>query len=234
MYLPETLNYILFGYYPYLCITVFFIGSLLRFEREQYTWRAASSQILRKKQLRWGSILFHGGIIFLFFGHLVGLLTPHWVYAPIISAETKQWVAIITGGAAGLVCFIGLSMLLHRRLFDPRIRVTSTYNDMAVLIILWVQLSIGLATLPFSIEHADGGATMLRLSEWAQKIMTWQPGAAELIQGLDWPYQVHLVLGMTIFLFFPFTRLVHVWSAPFGFLFRRGWQIVRTRQRQAV
>ncbi len=234
MYLPETLNYILFGYYPYLCITVFFIGSLLRFEREQYTWRAASSQILRKKQLRWGSILFHGGIIFLFFGHLVGLLTPHWVYAPIISAETKQWVAIITGGAAGLVCFIGLSMLLHRRLFDPRIRVTSTYNDMAVLIILWVQLSIGLATLPFSIEHADGGATMLRLSEWAQKIMTWQPGAAELIQGLDWPYQVHLVLGMTIFLFFPFTRLVHVWSAPFGFLFRRGWQIVRTRQREAV
>jgi len=234
MYLPETLNYILFGYYPYLCITVFFIGSLLRFEREQYTWRAASSQILRKKQLRWGSILFHGGILFLFFGHLVGLLTPHWVYEPFISAETKQWVAIITGGAAGAVCFVGLSMLLHRRLFDPRIRVTSTYNDMAVLIILWVQLSIGLITLPFSIEHADGGATMLRLSEWAQKIMTWQPGAAELIQGLDWPYQVHLVLGMTIFLFFPFTRLVHVWSAPFGFLFRRGWQIVRTRQREAV
>lgn len=233
MYLPETLNYILFGYYPYLCLTVFLAGSLIRFEREQYTWRAASSQILRKKQLRWGSILFHVGILFLFFGHLIGLLTPHWLYAPVISAEAKQWVAIITGGAAGAVCFVGLTMLLHRRLFDRRIFVTSTYQDIAVLLILWVQLVIGLITVPFSIAHAEGGATMLLLSEWAQKIVTWQPGAAELIQGLSWPYQIHLVLGMTIFLIFPFTRLVHVWSAPVWFLFRRGWQITRTSRRAA-
>jgi len=233
MYLPETLNYILFGYYPYLCLTVFLAGSLLRFEREQYTWRAASSQILRKRQLQIGSILFHVSILFLFFGHLVGLLTPKAIYSPFIDAETKQWVAIITGGAAGAVCFVGLSMLLHRRLFDRRILVTSTYQDIAVLVIIWVQLVIGLATLPYSIAHAEGGKTMLLLSEWAQKIVTWQPGAAELIQGLDWAYQAHLVLGMTIFLIFPFTRLVHVWSAPFWFLFRRGWQITRTNRRAA-
>jgi nitrate reductase gamma subunit len=229
MVLPEQLNHILFGYY--LCITVFFIGSLLRFERDQYTWRASSSQLLRKRQLRWGSILFHGGILFLFFGHLIGLLTPHVIYSQFISAESKQLFAIITGGLAGFFCFIGLTMLLHRRLFDARIRVTSTFHDVAVLVILWVQLSIGLITLPYSLQHSDG-SVMLRLSEWAQKIMTWQPGAAELINGLAWPYQVHLVLGMTIFLIFPFTRLVHVWSAPVGFLFRRGWQIVRTNQRK--
>jgi len=234
MYLPDTLNYILFGYYPYLCLTVFLAGSLLRFEREQYTWRAASSQILRKKQLQIGSILFHVGILFLFFGHLFGLLTPHWVYSPFISAESKQWVAIISGGLAGAVCFVGLTMLVHRRLFDRRIFVTSTYQDIAVLLILWVQLVIGLITLPFSIAHAEGGATMLILSDWAQRIVTWQPGAAELIQGLNWPYQVHLVLGMTIFLIFPFTRLVHVWSAPIWFLFRRGWQITRTNRRTAA
>jgi len=234
MYLPDTLNYILFGYYPYLCLTVFLAGSLLRFEREQYTWRAASSQILRKKQLQIGSILFHVGILFLFFGHLFGLLTPHWVYSPFISAESKQWVAIISGGLAGAVCFVGLTMLVHRRLFDRRIFVTSTYQDIAVLLILWVQLVIGLITLPFSIAHAEGGTTMLILSDWAQRIVTWQPGAAELIQGLNWPYQVHLVLGMTIFLIFPFTRLVHVWSAPIWFLFRRGWQITRTNRRTAA
>jgi nitrate reductase gamma subunit len=234
MYLPDTLNYILFGYYPYLCLTVFLAGSLLRFEREQYTWRAASSQILRKKQLQIGSILFHVGILFLFFGHLFGLLTPHWVYSPFISAESKQWVAIISGGLAGAVCFVGLTMLVHRRLFDRRIFVTSTYQDIAVLLILWVQLVIGLITLPFSIAHAEGGTTMLILSDWAQRIVTWQPDAAELIQGLNWPYQVHLVLGMTIFLIFPFTRLVHVWSAPIWFLFRRGWQITRTNRRTAA
>jgi len=234
MYLPDTLNYILFGYYPYLCLTVFLAGSLLRFEREQYTWRAASSQILRKKQLQIGSILFHVGILFLFFGHLFGLLTPHWVYSPFISAESKQWVAIISGGLAGAVCFVGLTMLVHRRLFDRRIFVTSTYQDIAVLLILWMQLVIGLITLPFSIAHAEGGTTMLILSDWAQRIVTWQPGAAELIQGLNWPYQVHLVLGMTIFLIFPFTRLVHVWSAPIWFLFRRGWQITRTNRRTAA
>jgi len=100
MYLPDTLNYILFGYYPYLCLTVFLAGSLLRFEREQYTWRAASSQILRKKQLKYGSILFHVSILFLFFGHLFGLLTPKAIYSPFIGPEAKQWVAIITGGAA--------------------------------------------------------------------------------------------------------------------------------------
>jgi len=233
MYLPDTLNYILFGYYPYLCLTVFLAGSLLRFEREQYTWRAASSQILRKKQLKYGSILFHVSILFLFFGHLFGLLTPKAIYSPFIGPEAKQWVAIITGGAAGVVCFVGLSMLVHRRLFDRRIFVTSTYQDIAVLLILWVQLAIGLATLPYSIAHAEGGKTMLLLSEWAQKIVTWQPGAAELIQGLDWAYQAHLVLGMTIFLIFPFTRLVHVWSAPVWFLFRRGWQITRTNRRAA-
>lgn len=233
MCLPETLNYIMFGYYPYLCLTVFLVGSLIRFEREQYTWRAASSQILRKKQLQIGSILFHVSILFLFFGHLIGLLTPHWAYEPFIDPQTKQWIAIITGGIAGAVCFVGLTMLLHRRLFDRRIFVTSTYQDIAVLLILWVQLAIGLATLPYSIAHAEGGATMLRLSEWAQKIVTWQPGAAELIQGLSLPYQIHLVLGMTIFLIFPFTRLVHVWSAPIWFLFRRGWQITRTNRRTA-
>ncbi len=227
----DYLNQFLFGYYPYLCLTVFLTGSLIRFEREQYTWRASSSQILRKRLLLWGSNLFHIGILFLFAGHFVGLLTPHALYEHLISAHGKQMLAIVSGGTAGTICFIGLTLLLHRRLADSRIRKTSTAMDIAVLAILWVQLALGLTTLPFSLEHSDG-TVMLQLSEWAQRIATFRGGAASLIQGLPWPYQLHLVLGLTIFLIFPFSRLVHIWSAPVGYLGRRGWQIVRTNQRK--
>lgn len=225
----NTLHNFFFNVYPYICLAVFFMGSLARFDRDQYTWKSDSSQLLRKGQLRWGSNLFHIGILFLLGGHTVGLLTPHFVYEPFISAGDKQMVAVVAGGIAGFVCFIGLSLLLHRRIFDDRIRLTSHRTDLGILIILWVQLVLGLVTLPFSIGHTDGQA-MLALSAWAQSIVTFSPNAA-LIAGMDWVYLVHLVLGMTIFLLFPFSRLVHVWSG-FGtvaYLFRP-YQVVRSRK----
>lgn len=225
----DTLFHILFVWYPYVCISAFVFGSLIRFDREQYTWKAGSSQLLRKRQLFWGSNLFHFGILFLFLGHTVGLLTPKAIYTLFVTVEQKQLLAIIAGGIAGTICFVGLTLLLHRRLFDARVRQTSTYMDLAVLIVLWVQLSLGLVTLPFSLGHSDGEA-MLRLSHWAQGIVTVQPVDAKTLQGLDWPYLVHLVLGMTIFLLFPFSRLVHIWSAPVWYLGRRGYQVVRTRR----
>lgn len=225
----DTIFHILFVWYPYVCISAFVFGSLIRFDREQYTWKASSSQLLRKRQLFWGSNLFHFGILFLFFGHTVGLLTPKAIYTLFVTVEQKQLLAIIAGGIAGAICFIGLTLLLHRRLFDARVRQTSTYMDLAVLVVLWVQLCLGLVTLPFSLGHSDGEA-MLRLSHWAQGIVTVQPVDAKTLQGLDWPYLVHLVLGMTIFLLFPFSRLVHIWSAPVWYLGRRGYQVVRTRR----
>ena len=218
-----------FNTYPYICLAVFLVGSLARFDRDQYTWKSDSSQLLRTGTLRWGSNLFHIGILFLFFGHFVGLLTPHWLYEPFISAPDKQRMAIYSGGAAGVLCFIGLSLLLYRRLFDPRIRLTSHRTDIAILLILWVQLVIGLVTLPLSFHHSDASA-MLVLGDWAQHIVTLQPNADGLL-ALEWPYRAHLILGMTIFLLFPFSRLVHVWSgfATVSFLFRPH-QIVRSRR----
>ena len=219
----------LFNVYPYICLTVFLMGSLARFDRDQYTWKSDSSQLLRKAQLKWGSNLFHAGILFLFFGHSVGLLTPHFVYEAFISPANKQLLAIIAGGVAGTLCFIGLTMLLHRRIFDPRIRLTSHRTDLMILIILWVQLVLGLITLPFSLSHADG-TVMLVLSDWAQRIFTFRPDASGLV-ALAWPYKVHLVLGMSIFLLFPFSRLVHVWSG-FGTLAYvvRPYQLMRSRR----
>ena len=225
--MTDYLNPILFGIYPYIALSVFLIGSLIRFDREQYSWRSGSSQLLRARQLRWGSNLFHVGVLFILAGHVVGLLTPHQLYTLVITVEAKQMLAIVSGGTAGVFCFIGLTMLIHRRLFDPRIRKTSSFMDIVILLMIWAQLVLGLITLPFSLQHADG-SVMLRLSEWAQRIVTFRGGAADQILGLAWPYQLHLVMGMTLFLLFPFSRLVHIWSAPVGYLFRN-YQVVRRR-----
>ncbi len=226
----NTLHNFAFNVYPYLCLAVFLMGSLARFDRDQYTWKSDSSQLLRKAQLRWGSNLFHVGILFLFFGHLFGQLTPHAVYEIFVTASQKQLIAVVAGGIAGGLCFIGLTMLLHRRLFDPRIRLTSHRTDIAILVILWVQLVIGLSTLPTSLSHVKDPQTMLRLAEYLQGIVLMQPNAA-LVAGVEWHFQAHMLLGMTIFLLFPFSRLVHVWSG-FGTLayLVRPYQLVRARR----
>jgi len=226
----STLNTFLFAVYPYICMAVFLMGSLARFDRDQYTWKSDSSMLLRSRGMRWASNLFHFGILFLFVGHTIGLLTPHWVYEPFISAPNKQMMAIVSGGIAGVACFVGLTMLLYRRLFDPRIRLTSHRTDLAILIILWVQLCLGLVTLPFSYAHRADASAMLILSSYLQGIVTFQPNA-EMLASIAWPFKVHMVLGMTIFLLFPFSRLVHVWSG-FGtvaYLFRP-YQLVRSRR----
>ena len=221
-------NQFFFGIYPYIAITVFFVGSLLRYDRDQYTWKASSSQLLSKKDMRLGSNLFHIGIIALFFGHLMGLLTPHWAYEPVISAGTKQLLAMTAGGIFGLTCLAGMLLLIRRRMRDARIKATSQATDLPVLLLLFVQLVIGLLTIPFSAQHLDG-SSMLALASWAQHLVTFQGDAASFVAGEAFVFKIHLVLGLTIFLVFPFTRLVHVWSAPIQYLVRSGYQIVRKR-----
>lgn len=220
----------LFQYYPYICLSVFVVGSLIRFDRDQYTWKSDSSQLLRAKQLRWGSNLFHIGILLLFVGHFFGMLTPHAVYAPFMDAGTKQMLAVYAGGVFGAITFVGLTMLLHRRLMDDRIRLTSRKSDMAILIILWLQLLIGMFTLGGSVQHSDGQLVMA-IADGAQRIMTFRPIDQEALAGVPWAIKLHILLGATIFLLFPFTRLVHIWSgfASIFYVFRP-YQIVRSRR----
>lgn len=222
------INQFLFGIYPYIAITVFFLGSLLRYDRDQYTWKASSSQLLSKKDMRLGSNLFHVGIIALFFGHLFGLLTPHSAYAFMMDAGTKQIMAMTAGGIFGLMCLVGMILLIRRRLFDPRIRATSQFADLPILLILFVQLLLGLATIPASAQHLDG-SSMMALAHWAQHLVTFQGDAASYVAGEAFIFKAHLFLGLTIFLLFPFTRLVHAWSVPLQYLTRTGYQIVRKR-----
>ena len=226
----DWLNQAVFGYYPYVALAVLVIGSILRFDREQYTWRTGSSQLLRRKQLVLGSILFHLGILAIFAGHFVGLLTPLVVWEALgVTHGAKQMLAIVAGGVAGVFCLAGGLLLLHRRLFDARIRANSSFGDTAILAILLLQLCLGLATIPISLEHRDG-EQMVKFMYWAQGIFTFQPGAANYVADAHWIFKAHLTLGLTILLVFPFTRLVHMLSAPVWYLNRRGWQIVRSKK----
>jgi nitrate reductase gamma subunit len=230
----EAINHAVFGWYPYFCLTVFIVGSLLRFDREQYTWKTGSSQLLRRRQLMWGSNLFHVGILLIFAGHLIGLLTPiAWFDFIGISHGFKQMMAIVIGGIAGIACLVGIILLVHRRLFDARIRATSSFGDIAILLLLFAQLVLGLATIPVSLGHLDGHE-MVKFMNWAQGILTLQPGVSSLVADVHPLFKLHLFLGMTIFLVFPFTRLVHVWSAPIWYLGRRGYQVVRTKRTTIV
>ena len=224
------LNQILFGVYPYIALSVLAIGSVVRFDREPYSWRSGSSQLLRRKQLVLGSTLFHIGVLMIFGGHFVGLLTPVWVWDTLgVAHSAKQMLAIVAGGIAGLMALAGGALLLHRRLMDPRIRATSSFGDTAILILLMLQLLLGLSTIPVSLQHRDG-TEMLKFMNWAQGIFTFRPHVADFVADTQWVFKAHLTLGMTILLVFPFTRLVHMLSAPIWYLNRRGWQLVRTKR----
>lgn len=223
------MDFFLFQIFPYISIVFFVLGSLLRFDRDPYTWRSKSSQIFRKNQLILGSVLFHVGILVIVVGHAVGLLTPIAVFDALgISHSAKQILAIAAGGAAGILCLVGLLVLIHRRLFDERVRVHTSFADMAVLLLLLGQVSLGLSTIPVSLHHLDGGE-MVKFMEWAQHIVTFRSRASDFVADVSLVFKLHLVLGMTILLVVPFTRLVHFWSVPIGFL-GRPYQIVRKRE----
>ncbi len=231
--MPETtsfLHHLAFGIYPYIAVLVMVLGSILRYDRDQYSWKANSSQLLRSKGMRLGSNLFHIGIILLFFTHLVGLLMPESVYHLFMTTEAKQMMAMIGGGILGGICFIGLTILIVRRMTDKRIRATSKTSDLLLLWMLYIQLILGLISIYYSAQHLDG-SSMVALGNWAQHIVTFRSGAADFIIHEPWVFKAHLLLGLTIFLVFPFTRLVHMLSVPVKYIFRTGYQIVRKRGR---
>ncbi len=228
--MPLQLHNFLFGIYPYIALAVLAVGSIIRYDRDPYTWRAGSSQLLRRRQLIVGSVLFHAGVLIIFFGHLVGLLTPVAVFHALgLSNTFKQVMAMTVGGIAGVMALVGASLLLHRRLYDPRIRRASSFSDNMILILLYIQLLLGLSTIFVSAHHLDG-EEMLRLMAWAQGIFTFDLDAPSYIVDVSPVFKLHLFLGLTIFLLFPFTRLVHMLSAPVRYLWRSGYQIVRTRK----
>lgn len=227
------MNNFLFGIYPYVAVTVMVLGSIIRYDRDPFTWKSKSSQILRKRQFVIGSVLFHLGVLIILGGHLVGLLTPIAIFDAMgVSHGAKQVLAMTAGGIAGIMALVGGILLLHRRLTDPRIRAHSTIADTGILVLLLAQLVLGLMTILVSMQHLDGHE-MVKLMSWAQGIAYVRPGAAAHLEGVNILFKLHIFLGLTIFLLFPFTRLVHMISAPVRYIWRPGYQIVRSKRQPA-
>lgn len=229
----SNVDLLVFGVYPYIALAICLVGSWARFDLSQYSWKAGSSQIFSqtsadRRYMRIASNLFHVGVLFILAGHFVGLLTPEAVYHHVIGTAEKQLLAMVSGGFFGVLCFIGLVMLLHRRLFNPRVRASSSVSDILILVVLLTQLSLGLLTIVASTQHLDG-SVMVMLADWAQYTVTLQPQrAAAAIAQVGLVYKLHVFLGLTLFVLFPFTRLVHFVSAPVWYLGRR-YQIVRQK-----
>lgn len=231
------INFIIFGIMPYAALTILVVGCIARYDRDQYTWKSSSSQLLRRKQLMWGSILFHVGILTVFFGHLVGLFTPIWVLDALgVPYALKQWMAVLIGGPAGIAALVGASLLMHRRLTEPRIRATSSWMDITIMALIWLQLAIGLLTITQTLQHMDG-SEMVRFMNWSQSIVTWNINAWVTVVDVHWLYKLHIFLGLIITALFPFSRLVHMvsgFAAVFRYLRRPGYQIVRSRRGKAL
>lgn len=223
------LNTLIYGIYPYIALSVLASGSIIRYDREPYSWRSGSSQLLRRKQLIWGSVLFHVGVLFIFAGHFVGLLTPLWVWDTLgVTHQQKQTLAVVAGGIAGAMAIVGATLLVHRRLFDQRVRTQSSNTDTLIIILLWCQLFLGLSTIPVSIANIDGHE-MVKFMHWAQGIFTFDLSASSYVADAPVVFKLHLFLGLTILLLFPFTRLVHMLSVPVRYMWRPGYQVVRQR-----
>ncbi|OAN81290.1 respiratory nitrate reductase subunit gamma [Jannaschia sp. EhC01] len=237
MFANFSLDYFIFGIMPYIALTVLIVGSIARFERDPFTWKSSSSQLLRRKQLIWGSILFHVGIITVFGGHLIGLFTPVWILDALgIPYALKQWLAVLLGGTAGIAALIGASMLIHRRVTDPRIWRHTSFADIGILVLIWLQLVIGLGTITLTLRHMDG-VEMVHFMNWSQSVVLLNLNAWLDVANVHWLYKAHIFLGLLITILFPFTRLVHMisgFAAPVRYLTRPGYQIVRSRRKEAL
>lgn len=229
----DFLQYILFIVYPYLALTIFLVGSLLRYNKDQRGWKSDSSQLLHRGWLSWGNNLFHIGVLFLFAGHFVGFLTPIALLHTLgIDPATKQFLAWSMGLAAGVAAWFGLVILIARRLAVSRVRKTSRFSDILVLLWIFGVLNLGLfsITISASAEHRDG-ELIVKFMHYVQHLLLLRSDALGFILDTPWIYRAHMFMAFTFFLIFPFTRLVHIWSgfgSVFSYLGRR-LQIVRRR-----
>lgn len=206
---------------PYIFITIFVLGMIFRYRYDQFSWTAKSSQLMEKKQLIIGSVLFHVGILFVILGHFVGLMIPEsWTEALGISEQMYHVVAVSVGIFFGVVTLVGIFLLTWRRLTDVRVRSIGTVSDLAVNIILLIVILLGICATLFGTNAQADFDYRETISVWFRQIFIFQPNG-ELMLEVPLIYKVHIIAAFSLFALFPFTRLVHAFSIPIAYIFRR-------------
>ncbi len=210
-----TIELLLYVVFPYLCLACFAIGHAYRYVVDRYQWNARSSEFLEKRSLRPGSVLFHWGIVFTFIGHAGGLLIPQRVFDMAgIHSRAHLAIAFWSGLGVGLAAFAGALLLLWRRVTHARVRAANTWNDTITLGGLVLVIGAGLFNVLFG--HYD---VLDTLAPWIRGILTLVPDGS-LMRDVPVSYKFHVLSALTLLAFSPFSRLVHIWSAPLLYYFR--------------
>jgi nitrate reductase gamma subunit len=220
------INNLLFTYLPHIAFAVFWFGLITRIVYANRSIQARSTQLLADKRIRPGSNLFHVGIIAVFLGHFT-LFIPEKLYHLIMTTETKRIIALSMGTTFGLVAIAGMALLVYRRFFVDKVKMTSSFHDYFILILLMAEAALGMISV--GTTAAGTVEKYAALGIWAQKVITFQPDAGAVIAYHSIIYKIHIFIGLVIIMIFPYTKLMHMLVMPLVYFFRSGYQLVRKR-----
>ncbi|GAB2841405.1 respiratory nitrate reductase subunit gamma [Actinocorallia aurea] len=214
------MNTFVWAVLPYVAILVFVLGHIWRYRYDKFGWTTRSSELYERRLLRWGSPMFHFGIIFVFLGHVGGLLVPEsWTAAIGLSETAYHWIAVVLGAVAGVLTVCGMVILIYRRRTTGPVFIATTWNDKLMYLVLAVTILLGLAATALANVAAGGYDYRHTVSPWFRSIYLLRP-EPDLMAHVPLLYKAHALSAITLFVIWPFTRLVHVLTAPVGYLTR--------------
>ena len=221
------LNTLAFVVFPYLALTTLVVGHLYRYLTNPYDWNSKSSELLDKKGLKFGITIFHWGIIFTLLGHGAGLLIPQKYWDAVgINSQAHTLLATYSGFIVGAMALLGLALLIYRRISKDRILATTSLNDFVTLGLLFFVVATGFANVISGLyEHFD---ILTTIAPWLRGILTLTPDASLMLE-VPLRFKVHILAVLALLGFSPFSRLVHIWSVPLTYFFRR-WIVFRRRE----
>jgi nitrate reductase gamma subunit len=221
------LNTLAFLVFPYLALATFVVGHMYRYVVDPYGWNTKSSELLDKKGLKFGVTIFHWGIIFTLLGHGAGLLIPQKYWDAVgINSQAHTLFATYSGFIVGAAALLGLALLIYRRISKDRIFATTSLNDFVTLGLLFFVVATGFTNVIGGLyQHFD---ILNTIAPWLRGILTLTPDASLMLE-VPLRFKVHILAVLTLLGFSPFSRLVHIWSVPITYLFRR-WIIFRRRE----
>ncbi|NBE52282.1 respiratory nitrate reductase subunit gamma [Streptomyces boluensis] len=211
---------LLWGGLPYIAVVLLIAGTVWRFRYDRFGWTTRSSQVYESKLLNVASPMFHYGILFVLVGHLMGLFVPEsWTDAIGLNEHTYHLMSLYGGTAAGVLAVLGILMLLYRRRTNTPVFKATTGNDKVMYVVLLAAIVMGMWAKLSNSSVSEGYDYRQTIAPWVRSLFTLQPDV-DLMAGVPLTYQIHAVIGLLLLALIPFTRLIHMFSAPVQYLFR--------------